>query len=100
MREVNAQMVMQVTYRVDQAPQGPVALELGAQGKTASVPLNGVIAPADGQWHTLRVPLSCFAARGLQVDKIDQVFGLAARRLCHCPGRSAPVGRSERPGLP
>ena len=78
MREVNAQMVMQVTYRVDQAPQGPVALELGAQGKTASVPLNGVIAPADGQWHTLRVPLSCFAARGLQVDKIDQVFGLAA----------------------
>jgi beta-glucosidase len=79
MREVNAQMVMQVTYRVDQAPQGPVALELGAQGKTASVPLNGVIASADGQWHTLRVPLSCFAARGLQVDKIDQVFGLAAQ---------------------
>jgi beta-glucosidase len=79
MREVNAQMVMQVTYRVDQAPQGPVALELGAQGKTASVPLNGVLASADGQWHTLRVPLSCFAARGLQVDKIDQVFGLAAQ---------------------
>ncbi|WP_179563111.1 glycoside hydrolase family 3 protein [Sphingomonas sp. R3G8C] len=78
MRELNAQMVLQLTYRVEQAPQAPVTLELAAHGSAAGVPLNGVLAPADGQWHTLRVPLSCFAARGLDMSKVDEVLGLAS----------------------
>lgn len=60
-------------YRVDQAPQGTVALGLGEARRDITAALNA--APA-GQWREMVVPLSCFAAAGATLDRISTPFVL------------------------
>ncbi len=75
-RETNAQMVLQLVYRIDTAPDGEVALLMGNVGHEAVVPVRGLLGAADGQWHTLRVPIACFQRFGLDVGKVNKVMGL------------------------
>ncbi len=72
-RETNGDLNLQVTYRVDKAPGGPVALALGG-GK---VDVTKLLDPKPG-WHVLRVPLKCFRDRGAVVDKVSSPFALTA----------------------
>lgn len=72
-RETNGDLNLQVTYRVAQAPTGPVGLALG-NGRVDIAP---VIDRTPG-WHMLRVPLKCFRDRGATVEKVSTPFAIDA----------------------
>jgi beta-glucosidase len=72
-RETNGDLNLQITYRLDTAPTGPVALALGG----GTVDVAGVLDRAPG-WHVLRIPLKCFRSHGAAVDKVSAPFGLQA----------------------
>jgi beta-glucosidase len=66
-RESNAELSLQVEYRVQTGPTGPVAV--GMEG--VSVPVTQTLRGAPkNQWQTLTVPLRCFARAGADMAKI------------------------------
>ena len=72
-REANADMNVEVTYRLDKAASGPVTLSLGS-GK---VRIDKVLAQP-GQWSKLRISLKCFANHGTYMGGIARPFSLEA----------------------
>ena len=64
-RETNADLNLQITYRVDRPATGPVGLALGG-GRVNVAPLLG-----KSGWQVLRVPLKCFRERGATVEKVS-----------------------------
>jgi beta-glucosidase len=72
-RETNADLSLQMTYRVVTAPRGPVSLMLGS----GSVPAASLFAGAAG-WKTVRVPLKCLRDAGANMAAVDQPFALTA----------------------
>ncbi len=72
-RETNADVLLQLQYRVATAPAGPVRLSLG----NGSVNAASLFA-AGGGWKTARVPLKCFAAAGGDMAKVDVPLALLA----------------------
>ncbi|GAA0448551.1 MULTISPECIES: glycoside hydrolase family 3 protein [Sphingomonas] len=72
-RETNGDLNLQVTYRLDKAPTGPVGLTLGG----GRVDIASTLDRSAG-WHVLRVPLKCFRAAGATVDKVSTPFALDA----------------------
>jgi len=67
-RETNADLNLQVTYRVERA--GPVTLAMGS----------GRVTPAwkAGGWQVLRVPLKCFRDAGAAVASVAEPVAFAA----------------------
>ncbi|WP_231568167.1 glycoside hydrolase family 3 protein [Novosphingobium malaysiense] len=72
-RESNADMNVEVTYRVDAQAQAPVTLALGS----GAVRIDKSLAD-QGQWAKLRIPLKCFAEHGTYLGGISQPFTLSA----------------------
>ncbi|MFV1920813.1 glycoside hydrolase family 3 N-terminal domain-containing protein [Sphingomonas sp. MJ1 (PH-R8)] len=72
-RETNGDLNLQVTYRLDKAPTGPVGLALGGGRLDIASTLD-----RSAGWHVLRVPLKCFRAAGATVDKVSTPFALDA----------------------
>ncbi|WP_159830499.1 glycoside hydrolase family 3 protein [Novosphingobium sp. TCA1] len=72
-REANADMNVEVLYRVDKAASGPVTLALGS----GAVRIDKVVAQP-GKWASLRIPLKCFGNHGTYLGGISQPFTLAA----------------------
>ncbi|MEG3088911.1 glycoside hydrolase family 3 protein [Sphingomonas sp. PB4P5] len=72
-REVNADLNLQLTYRTVKPPIGPVMLSLGG-GKVDIAP---ILAKASG-WQVLRVPLKCFRDKGAAMDTVTEPFALTA----------------------
>jgi len=73
-RETNAQLSLQVEYRVQDGPTGPV--RLGMDG--ALVPVTNALRNAPkGEWQTLAVPLGCFSKAGVKMDGISAPFVLS-----------------------
>ena len=72
-RETNGDLNLQLTYRLDKAPTGAVALSLGG----GQVDITTLLDTTPG-WHMLRVPLKCFRDRGATVDKVSSPFSLEA----------------------
>ena len=72
-RETNADLNLQLAYRVDHASTGAVTLALGG-GK---VDVASVLDRSPG-WHTLRVPLKCLRDRGATMTGVSAPFSLAA----------------------
>ncbi len=72
-REANADMNVEVLYRVDKAATGPVTLALGS----GAVRIDKAVAQP-GKWASLRIPLKCFANHGTYLGGISQPFTLAA----------------------
>ena len=72
LREVNADVQLQITYRVDRAPAAPVRLMLG----TANVDATQLFAKAGGEWRTVKVPLACFRDHGGDMANVDTPFAL------------------------
>ncbi|VXD02090.1 glycoside hydrolase family 3 protein [Sphingomonas sp. 8AM] len=65
LRETNADLNLQITYRVDTPATGPVGLALGG-GRVDIAPLLG-----KSGWQVLRVPLKCFRERGATVEEVS-----------------------------
>ncbi|MBY9061967.1 exo 1,3/1,4-beta-D-glucan glucohydrolase [Sphingomonas yunnanensis] len=72
-RETNADLNLQVSYRVDRAATGPVSLALGG-GKVDVARALG----SSAGWHVLRVPLKCFRAAGAKMESVDTPMALTA----------------------
>ncbi|MFK3888042.1 glycoside hydrolase family 3 N-terminal domain-containing protein [Sphingomonas sp. NPDC079357] len=63
-RETNADLNLQITYRVDTPAAGAVGVSL-AGGRVNVAPMLG-----KSGWQVLRVPLKCFRERGASVEKV------------------------------
>jgi beta-glucosidase len=57
--ETNAEMMLQMVYRVDRPASGPVTLTMG----WSTINATDLFRSAEG-WKTVRIPLKCFAQRG------------------------------------
>jgi len=78
-RQANAEMSLQLQYRVDSAPKGPVFLALGC-GKDCrgAVELTSLLAaPPAGQWRTLKIRLDCFRKAGANLSNVVEPFVLS-----------------------
>ncbi|GAA0449430.1 MULTISPECIES: glycoside hydrolase family 3 protein [Sphingomonas] len=73
-RETNADLLLQVTYRVGAPAKGPVTLGFGA-GRIDARTLFGA---AGANWRTVRVPLKCFRDKGADVAKVGEVFSVTS----------------------
>jgi beta-glucosidase len=73
LREVNADVQLQITYRVDRAPTAPVRLMLG----NAAVDGNVLFAKAGPEWRTVKVPLACFQSHGGNMANVMTPFALS-----------------------
>jgi beta-glucosidase len=72
-REANADMNVEVLYRVDKAATGPITLALGS----GPVRIDTALAQP-GKWASLRIPLKCFGNHGTYLGGISQPFTLSA----------------------
>ena len=70
-RETNAELNLQITYRLDAKPAGPLRLSLGG----GSVDIASALT-ADNHWNMVRVPLKCFRAAGADVLSVQSPFAL------------------------
>jgi beta-glucosidase len=73
LREVNADVQLQITYRVDRAPAAPVKLMLGS----GTVDGNVLFGKAGSEWRTIKVPLACFRDHGGDMANIMTPFALS-----------------------
>ena len=71
--ENNAELMLETTYRVDQAPTGRVTMAMGS----GTIDAGGLFAAGDG-WRTVRIPLKCFSERGADMAHIHPVWTLSA----------------------
>jgi len=72
LREVNADVQLQITYRVDRTPAAPVRLSLG----NATVDASQFFAKAGPEWRTVKVPLACFRDHGGDMAHVASPFAL------------------------
>jgi beta-glucosidase len=79
-REANGEWSLAFDYRVDVAPTAPVelALECGPQCRAAVAVRRHLVAAKPGEWHTLRIRLSCFQQRGANMRAVAAPFVLSA----------------------
>ena len=71
-RQATGELSLVFDYRVDAAPTDAVVVGMGCGDACGStVPVTGALraAPA-GEWHTLTVPLRCFARGGVNMDQV------------------------------
>ena len=71
--ETNAELMLELTYHVDQAPGGPTSVAMG----WGSVDGAGLFAPG-GDWRTVHIPLKCFAGHGASMSHLHPVFTVSA----------------------
>ncbi|MBW6529241.1 exo 1,3/1,4-beta-D-glucan glucohydrolase [Sphingomonas sp. RRHST34] len=72
-RETNADLNLQVSYRIDRAATGPVSLALGGGKVDVARALD-----SSAGWHVLRVPLKCFRSAGATMESVDTPMALTA----------------------
>jgi beta-glucosidase len=72
LREVNADVQLQITYRVDRAPAAPVRLTMG----NAAVDASELFAKAGPDWRTVKVPLRCFRDHGGDMANVTTAFAI------------------------
>ena len=75
-RQTNADMALEVTYRLTQKPAGPVAIGVGCGNDCgARIDIGAALANApEATWLTTRTTLSCFAERGANLQAITDVL--------------------------
>ena len=76
LRQANADMSLQIDYRVDQVPSGAVRLQMGCDsgcGDGGALAIGPILSQATvGTWHTLKVPLACFREKGADLKRIAE----------------------------
>lgn len=84
-RQTNADMVLQLQYRVDGAPQGATTLAMGCGTDAAGKPCRGAVelasllrAAPQGQWRTAKIGLKCLREAGADMTRITEPFVLTA----------------------
>jgi len=79
-RQSTGELAIGLTYKLDAAPTGPVLLALGRDRFVfQEMDIAGLL-KADGQFHTLKVKLNCFAAIGQNMAQIGMPFALRSEK--------------------
>ncbi|MES3152350.1 glycoside hydrolase family 3 protein [Sphingomonas faeni] len=73
-RETNADLLLQVTYRVTQPATAPVTLALGTGGR--GVDVTSLFKTAGTDWKTVRITLKCFRSHGADMTKVAAPFAM------------------------
>jgi beta-glucosidase len=96
-REANGELSMIVQFRMDAKPGSAVALSMVGPGKTAAIPITGILEAAPiGEWKSLAIPLKCFVAAGIDPHKVTEpliistagklTLSISDVRLAHAEG--------------
>lgn len=75
-RETNGDVLLVLTARRDSALAGNIGLSMRGGGKLGQLDASAIAGLPQGEWVRLGVPLKCFAAAGVQMDKVDMPFSL------------------------
>jgi beta-glucosidase len=77
-RQTTGDMAVQVRYRVDQAPTGPVTMSIGCSEDAAcggTLDVTPLMARTAGDpWRSVKIKLSCFQAAGAKMDHVTAPF--------------------------
>ncbi|MDF7775285.1 glycoside hydrolase family 3 N-terminal domain-containing protein [Sphingomonas sp. AOB5] len=76
-REANADLSIQISYRVDVAPKGPVRLLMEGGTNKGAIDATSLFGTARG-WQTAKVFLKCYTANGVDLTKVEAPFVLQA----------------------
>jgi len=79
-RQATGELAISFSYRLDQAPTGPVNLFLGRDRFVGQQRDIASLLVADGQFHTFKMKLNCFGAIGLDMKQVGIPFGLSSAR--------------------
>ena len=71
-REANGAMVLQIQIRTTRAPSAATTLAIGGE-RPSALPVTDLLGPAPGRWRTLRVPLRCFGAVGVDLAAVRTI---------------------------
>ncbi|WNO52359.1 glycoside hydrolase family 3 protein [Stakelama saccharophila] len=74
-RETNADILLQMIYRVDTAPTGKVTLAMG----DGSIDVTRLLDKSTGGWQTMRVPLKCLRNHGTDIEHVRSPFAITAQ---------------------
>jgi beta-glucosidase len=83
-RQANAEMSLEVQYRVDSSPKGPVTLALGCGAGSGGESCRGAVdvtsiltAAPVGQWRIVKIRLDCFRKAGARLANVVEPFALS-----------------------
>ena len=79
-RQSTGELAISMTYRLEAAPTGPVLMALGRDRFVFQEMDVASLLKADGQFHTLKVKLNCFAAIGQNMAQIGMPFALRSEK--------------------
>lgn len=77
-RQTTGELAISFSYRLDQAPTGPVNLFLGRDRFVSQQRDISRLLVADGKFHTLKIKLNCYSAIGVDMKQVGIPFGLSS----------------------
>ena len=78
MREANADLSMQISYRVDAAPTSPVKLLMEGGTNSGAIDASSLFTGPTGTWRTAKILLKCYQQYGVDLSKVTAPFVLQA----------------------
>ncbi|WP_213980658.1 glycoside hydrolase family 3 protein [Sphingomonas sp. dw_22] len=77
-REANADLSIQINYRVETAPAGPVKLLMEGGTNTGAIDATSLFAGQTGTWRTAKILLKCYQQNGVDLGKVAAPFVVQA----------------------
>jgi beta-glucosidase len=77
-REANADLSLQIIYRVETAPTGPVKLLMEGGANSGAIDATSLFAGQAGSWRTAKILLKCYQQNGVDLTKVAAPFAVQA----------------------
>ncbi len=77
-RETNADLSLQISYRLDRAAGGPVRLTMEGGGTPGGIDATSLFTGETGKWRTVKILLKCYQRSGLDMSKVTAPFAVQA----------------------
>jgi beta-glucosidase len=78
MREANADLSLQISYRVDAAPTSPVKLLMEGGANSGAIDASSLFTGPTGTWRTTKILLKCYQQYGVDLSKVTAPFVIQA----------------------
>jgi beta-glucosidase len=78
-RETNADLSLQISYRVDVAATGPVQLLMEGGKNTGAINATSLFTGQTGTWRTVKIFLKCYRDAGVDMNKVVAPFVVTAK---------------------
>jgi beta-glucosidase len=104
-REANADLSLQISYRLDTAATGPVKLLMEGGANTGAIDATSLFTGQTGTWRNVKVFLKCYQSSGVDLTKVvapfvvqasgPLVFSVADVRIVSDPNNSVCPGQQQ-----